>query len=101
MLVGYLDGAEARIGEIIAQLYSANPFAVSRFLATLDRAYDRLVRYPWSGHRIPEFPQHRCREFIVKPYRFFYFVDPARQMIWIVDVWHGAQVPTTPHLPAP
>jgi len=101
MLVGYLDEAEARIEEIIAQLHAVNPFAASRFLQSLERAHERMARYPRSGHRIPEFPQHQCREFVLSPYRFFYFVDEARQMIWIVDVWHGAQLPMAPQLPAP
>lgn len=101
MLVGYLDEADARIEEIIAQLHAVNLLAASRFLRSLERAHERLAGYPWSGHRIPEFSLHRCREFVVRPYRFFYFVDEARQMIWIVDIWHGAQLPTAPQLPAP
>jgi plasmid stabilization system protein ParE len=99
MLVGYLDEAEALLEEIFAQLYAANPSAASRFLRNLDRAYARLAKFPQSGHRIPEYPQHPCLEFIVSPYRFFYFIDERRKMVWIVDVWHGAQVPTQPRVP--
>jgi plasmid stabilization system protein ParE len=99
MLFGYLAEAEARLEGIIAQLYSVNPFAASRFLNNLERAHQRLAKFPRSGHRIPEFPQHRCQEFVVSPYRFFYFIDEGRQMIWIVDVWHGAQIPTQPQVP--
>ena len=99
MLVGYLDAAEARLEEFFAQLYAANPFAAAHFLRNLERAYTRLAKYPHSGYRIPEFPTHPCREFTVSPYRFFYFVDGIRKMVWIVDVWHSAQVPTQPRVP--
>lgn len=27
-----------------------------------------------------------------------YSVDQARSMIWIVDLWHSAQLPTYPNL---
>lgn len=101
MLVRYLDEAAARLEEIVAQLHAVNPFAASRFLRSLERVHERLTRFPRSGHRIPEFPRHRCRAFVVGPYRFFYLVDQPRQTVWIVDVWHGAQRPTAPQLPAP
>jgi toxin ParE1/3/4 len=34
------------------------------------------------------------REVYVKPYRFFYRVSVST--IWVVAVWHGAQVPQNP-----
>ena len=46
-----------------------------------------------------EFPELSLREFIVEPYRFFYFIDERKKLVWIVDVWHGAQLPTYPRLP--
>ena len=44
---------------------------------------------------VPEFPDLPYREVIVRPYRFFYRVnDPV---VWVVAVWHGAQLPEDPH----
>jgi plasmid stabilization system protein ParE len=34
------------------------------------------------------------REVIVSPYRFFYRVK--KNVVWIVAVWHGAQLPDSP-----
>ena len=45
-----------------------------------------------SGRKIPEFPELAHREVIVPPYRFFYRAE--KSTVWIVAVWHGAQVPT-------
>ena len=39
------------------------------------------------------------RQTIVGPYRFFYYVDERAKTIWIVDVWHGAQLTSAPELP--
>lgn len=30
---------------------------------------------------------------------FFYYVDERAKTIWIVDVWHGAQLTSAPELP--
>jgi plasmid stabilization system protein ParE len=54
----------------------------------------RLERFPDSGRTLPEFPDLPHREVIVTPYRFFYRV--VRSTVWIVAVWHGAQLPKAP-----
>lgn len=100
MRVGYSIGAEARVEEIIAQLSGQNPLAASSFLRTLERAQERLAKFPRSGPHIPEFPSSPCREFLIPPFRFFYFVDERRQMVWILEIWHGAQLSAEPRLPA-
>ena len=58
-----------------------------------------LRRYSRSGRLIPEFPDLPFREVIVPPYRFFYRV--AGKEIWIVAVWHGAQLPRKPRARRP
>jgi hypothetical protein len=40
---------------------------------------------------VPEFPELRYREVMVVPYRFFYRVKG--DVVWVVGVWHGAQLP--------
>jgi len=54
----------------------------------------RLERFPESGRRIPEFPELPYREVLLPPYRFFYRVRD--KSVWIVAVWHGAQLPNEP-----
>lgn len=50
--------------------------------------------FPHSGRTLPEFPDLPFREVIVAPYRFFYRVKG--KTVWIVAVWHGAQMPDKP-----
>jgi len=47
--------------------------------------------------KIPEFPDLPHRELLVPPYRFFY--RPVGETVWIVAVWHGAQIPAPPPNP--
>jgi plasmid stabilization system protein ParE len=100
MRVGYSEDAAARLEEIIEHFFSVNPFAASRFLVNLERAHARVCKFPRSGSRLRQFSHQEFREFIVRPYRFFYYVEERRKMIWIVDVWHSAQVPAQPREPA-
>ncbi len=69
-----------------------NPTAARQFRKKAETGLRRLVRYPDSGRRVPEFPDLPFREVIVTPYRFFYRNEG--KTVWIVAVWHGAQEPT-------
>ena len=71
-----------------------NPSAAVNFRKKAERVIRRLVDFPDSGRTIPEFPNIPFREVIVRPYRFFYRVEGNK--VWIVSVWHGAQLPNPP-----
>ncbi|GFO55498.1 hypothetical protein GMSM_25050 [Geomonas sp. Red276] len=58
------------------------------------KQFYQLRDFPNSGMTLPEFPDLPFREAIVPPYRFFYRVK--EKTVWIVAVWHGAQVPHAP-----
>ncbi|MGB7621857.1 MAG: type II toxin-antitoxin system RelE/ParE family toxin [Terriglobia bacterium] len=68
-----------------------NPSAARRFRRRAETLLRRLVKFPHSGRVIPEFPDLPQREVIVSPYRFFYRTVGTR--VWIVAVWHSAQLP--------
>jgi len=67
------------------------PSAALRFRKRAERILRRLEKFPHSGRAIPEFPGLPYREVIVKPYRFFYRLKG--NVIWVVAVWHSAQLP--------
>jgi toxin ParE1/3/4 len=54
----------------------------------------RFEDFPESGRIIPEFPELPYREVIISPYRFFYKIKG--DVVWIVAVWYGAQLPKQP-----
>jgi len=78
----------------VAYIQRDNRDAAFRFRRRAERVLRRLERYPKSGRLIPEFPDLPYREIIVSPYGFFYRVE--KKTIWIVAVWHGAQIPEAP-----
>lgn len=70
------------------------PSAAISFRKKAEQTLSRLSDHPKSGRSIPEFPDLPYHEVIVAPYRFFYRVK--NNSVWIVAVWHGAQIPQTP-----
>lgn len=70
------------------------PSAARRLRRRVEESLRRLEDHPDSGRRIPEFPEAPHREVIVRPFRFFYRVE--KRTVWIVAVWHGAQLPKPP-----
>lgn len=78
----------------LAYIRRDNPAAAAKFRQKAESVLRRLERFPKSGRPLPEFPDFPHREVIVPPYRFFYLVKG--QTIWVVAVWHAAQLPDQP-----
>lgn len=100
MKVRLTPEARGKLDDVLDAILSVNPFAARRYREKIGRALRRLGRYPRLGHVVPEYATAAVKQFIVLPYRFFYFIDERNQTVWIVDVWHGAQIPAQPQLPA-
>jgi plasmid stabilization system protein ParE len=71
-----------------------NGTAARQFRRWAEKALERLERFPASGAVVAEFPDFPHREVYVEPYRFFYRVND--KTVWVVAVWHGAQISHTP-----
>ena len=80
--------------DAVAYILRDDPGAARRFRQRAESVLRRLERFPESGRVLPEFPELPYREVIVPPYRFFYPV--AGKTVWVVGVWHGAQIPEEP-----
>lgn len=99
MKVRFSESAAAAYDDALTRIRAANRFAAVRFADKVGQAVRRIGRYPQSGHFVPEYANAPVRPFIIEPYRFFYFIDERNKTIRIIDVWHGAQLPTYPNLP--
>ncbi len=71
-----------------------SPAAASGFRDKAEKSLSRLKKFPESGRLLSEFPDLPFREVVVPPYRFFYRLKD--EAVWIVAVWHGAQLPYEP-----
>ena len=80
--------------DAIAYIHRDNPLAAVTFRQKAEKKLSRLKEFPDSGRLLPEFPDLPFREVILKPYRFFYRVKD--KTVWIIAVWHGAQLPDEP-----
>jgi len=80
--------------EAIAYIHRDRPSAAVNFRQKAEKSLFQLKEFPDSGRPLPEFPELPFREVIVSPYRFFYKLK--NDEVWIVAVWHGAQLPAEP-----
>ena len=94
MKIRFTPSARGQFLSALAFIQRDNPPAARKFRRTAETTLRRLVRFPASGRPVPEFPDLPHREVIVAPYRFFYRV--VDKIVWIVAVWHGAQIPDQP-----
>src|SRR5262245_52705605 len=101
MRVRITPDARAKIDAALDTILREDRFAAKRYREKIGRSLRQLGRFPRSGHFVPEHPTAPVKQFIVLPYRFFYYIDERAKIVWVVDVWHGAQIPTYPRLPAP
>ncbi|MEX2145519.1 MAG: type II toxin-antitoxin system RelE/ParE family toxin [Candidatus Rokuibacteriota bacterium] len=94
MRVRFTPSGRKRFLDIVGHILRENPIAARRFTRRAHTVLKRLERSPQSGRVLPEFPDLPYREVIVGPYRFFYRI--AGKTVWVVAVWHGAQIPEEP-----
>jgi len=89
--VRFTPSARAQFLDALAYIRRDKPSAAVRFRRRAEDVLRRLEKFPQSGRTVAEFPDLAHREVIVAPYRFFYRVQD--DTVWIVGVWHGAQLP--------
>ena len=91
MKVKFTPSARIQFLEGLEYIRQDSPNAAAHFRKIAETVLCRLEEFPESGRSIPEFPSLPHREVLVPPYRFFYRV--AGKTVWIVAVWHSAQLP--------
>lgn len=94
MRVRFSPAARKEFLAALAYIREDNPPAASRFRERAQQVLSRLEQFPESGRVIPEFPELPYREVVISPYRFF--SRHVGKIVWIVAVWHGAQLVKEP-----
>jgi toxin ParE1/3/4 len=92
--IRFTPTADAEFLGVIAFIGADSPAAAAAFKDRALHTLSRLSDFPDSGRAVPEYPALPFREVIVAPYRFFYQVKI--DAVWIVAVWHGAQLADPP-----
>jgi len=88
--VHFTPSARTQFLNGITYIQRDNPSAARAFYDKAAKELSRLRTFPKSGRVLPEFPDLPFREVIVSPYRFFYQIKD--KTVWIIAVWHGAQL---------
>ena len=94
MKVRFTPSAKAQFLSALSYIRQDNPRAAIDFRERAETILRRLEAFPNSGRVLPEFPELPYREVVIPPYRFFYRVKG--EDIWVVAVWHDAQLPEKP-----
>ena len=94
MNILFTPSARLQFLEAVEYIRRDNPAAASDFRDKVEKSLSRLKKFPESGSLLPEFPDLPFREVVVLPYRFIYRLKD--ETVWIVAVWHGAQLPYEP-----
>ncbi len=94
MKVRFSPSAKVQFLSALAFIRRDYPQAAAKFRERAETVLRRLEGFPESGRLVPEFPELPYREVVITPYRFFYRVKG--EIVWIVAVWHGAQLPEQP-----
>ena len=94
MRISFTPRARSQFLAALTYIHADSPSAAIAFRQKAESSLSRLRDFPESGRTLPEFPDLPFREVIVPPYRFFYRIK--EETVWIVAVWHGAQLPTEP-----
>jgi len=92
--IRFTKSARAQFLAALSYIRRDNPDAALRVRQRAETVLRRLESFPESGRTVPEFPDLPYREVIVPSYRFFYRVK--NRTVWIVAVWHSAQLPGEP-----
>ncbi|ALC15789.1 plasmid stabilization system protein ParE [Desulfuromonas soudanensis] len=94
MRIVFTPSARDQFLQALAYIRRDKPSAAVSFRQKVEEILSRLRDYPESGRTLPEFSDSHFREIIVTPYRFFYRIK--KDVVWVVAVWHGAQIPEDP-----
>jgi toxin ParE1/3/4 len=97
VIVRLTPAARAQLLAAVAYINAERPSAARDFRMRVDGALRRLIDFPESGRVIPEFSRLGFREVLVGSYRLFYRAQDG--VIWVVGVWHDAQIPQEPAEP--
>ncbi|WP_316414029.1 type II toxin-antitoxin system RelE/ParE family toxin [Mesoterricola silvestris] len=71
----FTDRALREMREILGFIAQDNPGAASDLAEQIMKSLDNKARFPKSGRRIPEAPDHPARELILPPCRIFYSMN--------------------------
>lgn len=91
MKIKFTPSAGTLFLSALSYIRKDKPSAAVNFRNRAEKILRGLENFPESGRIIPELAELPYREVIIPPHRFFYRIKD--DFVWVVAVWHGAQIP--------
>ena len=77
--------------DLVWFIASDNADRAASFGYELIRRAEALSQFPEMGRMVPERPDPRIREIVIRPYRVIYRLVPESNQVEVVRVWHAAR----------
>jgi len=87
--VEWSDRALEHLREVYDWIARDSPRYARRMIETIERAADRLERFPESDRILPELPRGPYRDLVVGQYRVVYRYEREEDVATVVAVVHG------------
>jgi toxin ParE1/3/4 len=78
------------LGDLARYIGRSSPLTAERFCQRLIARAESLTEFPQKGRVVPEKQRENLRELIFAPYRIACEIQPGRQLIEIMTIWHSA-----------
>ena len=87
----WTDSALEDLREIVSHISKDNSEAAHRVGHDIVDTVGMLATFPLIGPPYPRGSNGKTREIVSWSYRIFYRVNPKKQLVEILTVWHGAK----------
>ncbi len=76
---------------IVQYIALDDPTAAAKLANRIIQHIETASALPFSNRAVPEKAEESIREAILRPYRLIYQVDPKREAIHVLRIWHAAR----------
>ncbi len=76
---------------IVQYIALDSPTAAAKLARHIIQRIETASAMPFSNRAVAEKAEESIRESILKPYRLIYEVDPNREAIHVLRIWHAAR----------
>jgi len=85
----WTESASQDLKDIVLFIAQDNKNAAVNLARKVFEHIEKAAQMPQSNRMVPEKDDESIREAILKPYRIIYQVDPVREIITVLRIWHG------------
>lgn len=89
MRIIWTESASGDLKEIVQFIAQDNRGAAVKLAQKVFEHIEKAAQIPFSNRIVPEKQDESIREAILKPYRIIYQIDPVREAITVLRIWHG------------